>query len=236
MEIMLLGTFHLSENTDSVQLGEEERSKFGDEQFESLIEELAKFEPEQIFVEYPIKLQEQLDKEYLNYQATNTPVENNEIYQIGFRLAKRLQHDKVFAVDWNEDLPNVPYFDTTTNEQSKIEIQGITERAAKQIEMYAQKIKSSTIIDTFKFINSQEQTKIGHQTYVELMLLEDEITFNWVSNYWYYRNLKIVKNINAAKLDGKNKALVLYGAGHNYLLHNFLGEMPGYQVKFFGEE
>lgn len=86
-----------------------------------------------------------------------------------------------------------------------------------------------------KFIKLAEQTKIGHQTYIELMLLEDEIAFNWVSNYWYYRNLKIAKNIHHAKLDGKNKALVLYGAGHNYLLHNFLGEMPGYQVKLFGE-
>ena len=103
------------------------------------------------------------------------------------------------------------------------------------MEQITQKIRSTNIIETYKFINSKEQNYFNHQLYIDFMHLDDEIGFNWVANYWYYRNLRIVKNIIATKKEDAKRGLILYGAGHNYLLKQFLQEIEGITVKSFGE-
>lgn len=231
MEILLLGTIHLNENNDSVQLEQEERSKFGEAEFEQLVNELQKFEPEQIFVEFPVGYQQQLDKEYEAY-LSNGILENNEVYQIAFRLAKKLHHDRVFTVDWNEDIPNLKGLEDI---QDKEALQKILSRFEDLMEQMTRKIRSTDIIETFQFINSDELNRLNHQLYIDLMQLDDEIAFNWVANYWYYRNLRIVKNIMAVRKNGAKKGLILYGSGHNYLLKQFLQEIEGIEVKCFGE-
>ncbi|WP_430010637.1 DUF5694 domain-containing protein [Metasolibacillus fluoroglycofenilyticus] len=46
-------------------------------------------------------LQKQLNTIY-HSTDWNTDFKENEIYQIGFRLAKMLKHNTIYAVDWNE--------------------------------------------------------------------------------------------------------------------------------------
>ena len=232
MEFLLLGTIHLNENTDLVQLGQGELLKFREEEFEQLVNELRKFAPEQIFVEFPVGYQQQLDKEYEAYLTNESPLGHNEVYQIAFRLAKKLHHDRVYTVDWNEEIPNLKGLEDIQDKSALQQILGRGEELMKQI---TEKIRSTGIIETFQFINSNELDHLNHQIYIDLMQLDDEIAFNWVANYWYYRNLRIVKNIMAAKKDGAKKGLILYGFGHNYLLKQQLQEIEGITVKSFGE-
>lgn len=225
MEILLLGTIHLEETTDYIQLSDETKGKLVDEQFEILTNDLATFQPNQIFVEYPFSLQVNLDTLYQNYLKTNS-LFKNEIYQIGFRLAKRLQHEKIYAVDWNEAIPGLKELDAISDEHSVYEFQQILTRASEQMKTISSKLNAGNIIELFKFINSPKQTRLDHQTYSDLMILNDEIAFEWVANYWYYRNLKIVQNIRKSIEQGTQRALILYGAGHNYLLQQLLEDIP----------
>ena len=67
------------------------------------------------------------------------------------------------------------------------------------------------------------------------MMIEDNIAFEWVANYWYYRNLKITKNIRSSIQANTERALVIYGATPNYLLHQMLSDVPQFKVLIFGE-
>ncbi|ATP39976.1 hypothetical protein CSE16_07890 [Solibacillus sp. R5-41] len=235
MELLLLGTIHLESTTDAVQMGEVDRKKLGNKQFEELVNVLQEFEPEQIFVEFPMDYQPELDRQYKEYINENGQLNSNEVYQIGFRLAKKLNHSSIYTVDWNEEIANLKGLEDITEEQSVKQIQNILNGANIQMEQISEKLKGSSIIELFKFINSKEQSRVNHQIYVDLLQMSDEIAFDWVVNYWYYRNLKIVKNIMAVKKDGLKKGLIIYGAGHNYLLSQFLGEIEGITVRCFGD-
>lgn len=45
-------------------------------------------------------MSEELNKTYKQYKAGKFKIEMNEIYQVGFRLASRLGHEQIYAVDW----------------------------------------------------------------------------------------------------------------------------------------
>lgn len=233
MELLLLGTIHLGATTDAVQMDEASRNKLNNEQFEELVEVLQQYEPEQIFVEYPLDYQQELDREYEAYINEDALLKRNEVHEIGFRLAKKLNLSRIHTVDWNEEI--VEDFESITEEKSVQQLQEIFGRAAVLMEQITEKVKCGDIIKLFQWINSKEQVKLNHQIYVDLLQMEDEIAFNWVVNYWYYRNLKIVKNIMAVKKQGLKKGLILYGVGHNYLLKQFLEEIDGVTVRSFGE-
>ncbi|MER2039073.1 MAG: DUF5694 domain-containing protein [Solibacillus sp.] len=235
MEILLLGTIHLEETTDMVQLNKEARNKFDEEQFEILTDDLAFFQPEQIFVEYPYKMQEQLDAQYKDFSLNGRPLQRNEIYQIGFRLASKLGQKKIYAVDWNEEISGIKGLEAITDEQSVTALQKLLQKTTVKMQTVSSKIQTGNIVEFFKFINTAEQNLQDHQLYVDLMLLQDEVAFEWVANYWYYRNLKIVQNIRKSIEQGTQKAVIIYGAGHNYLLQQMLQDDPQITVTPYGE-
>lgn len=67
MEILLVGTVHLGYTPNLNQLSEEDKSKFGETQYEQLTPDFASFNAEQFFVEYPFTLQKQLHKTGIHY-------------------------------------------------------------------------------------------------------------------------------------------------------------------------
>ena len=217
MEILLVGTVHLGYTPDLNQLSEEDKVKFVETHFEQLTHDLASFNAEQIFVEYPFTLQEQLHSIYASNDVSDE-FKKGEICQIAFRLAKKIGHDSVYAVDWNEKVPGTIDLGELANGPSKEEFQQIMSRAAAMMERENTWIQQGDIIQLFKSLNTKENNMLNHQLYVDLMNLPDERAFDWVVNYWYYRNLKIVQNIKKSLKPNTKRAIVLCGAGHNYLL------------------
>ena len=234
MEILLVGTVHLGYTPDLNQLSEEDKSKFSETHFEQLTNDLALFNAEQIFVEYPFTLQEQLHSAYTSNEVSNE-FKQNEIYQIAFRLAKKMGHDSVYAVDWNEKIPGIINLGELANGPSKEEFQQIMSRAATMMENEKIWIQQGDIIHLFKSLSTKENNVLNHQLYVDLMSLSDERAFDWVVNYWYYRNLKIVQNIKKSLKPNTKRAIVLCGAAHNYLVGQQLEEHADITVINYGD-
>lgn len=234
MEIMLLGTMHiaLDNKLDIVHLSDEDKMVYSNHDFEQFVQLLAQYEPDQIFVEIPATSQNSLDALYGLYIQGEHALQYNETEQIAFRLAKRLQHERLWAIDWNESLPHIPNIDDLSSDAG---FHHIMEKANAQMQLFSTAMKEKNMIETFQLLNSEEQIKKDHDIYVSLMMLEDENAFEWVANYWYYRNLKMAKHIRSSLQETSTKALVLCGAAHNYLLKQFLNEVPDYTVVNFKE-
>lgn len=237
MEILLVGTFHLSDTSDLNTLSEKDKSKYGDSDFEKLAGDLAKFQADQVFVEYPFHLQEQLTSIYRSQEVEeiNEGFKENEIFQIGFRLAKMLGHNTIYAVDWNEQPEESIDLGLIAEGQSKTEFNEIMNRIQMVIGKLSSIIQQGDIIELYKYINSHEYTVNDHQVYLDLMQLDDEIGFDWVTKYWYYRNLKIVRNIKKSILPETKRAVILYGSGHNYLLKQQLEDDKTIKVIQYGD-
>ena len=234
MEIMLVGTMHIAvENKiDVVHLSDEDKTVYNEQDFDQFVHLLAQYEPDQIFVEIPATSQSSLDVLYKRYIQGEHSLHYNETEQIAFRLAKRLQHEKLWAVDWNESLPHIPDIDDLSSDPA---FQCIMEKADVQMQLFSTAMKEKSMMEAFLLLNSEEQTKKNHELYTDIMMMDNASAFEWVANYWYYRNLKMAKNIRSSLKKTSTKVLVLCGAAHNYLLKQFLSEVSGYTVVNFGE-
>ena len=110
---LILGSMHLDNpnNGDLYQI-KNEGIKLAKRQAElqELIDCLARFKPTKIALEISRTLDTNLEQDYHSYLEGNYQLGTNEKHQIGFKLAKQLGHNKLYAVDWNEALPHVPAF------------------------------------------------------------------------------------------------------------------------------
>lgn len=68
-------------------------------QVKKIVQLLEAYEPTKIAIELRTSRQVYLDSLYKEYLAGNFELKSNEVYQLGFRLARRLRHEKVYAVD-----------------------------------------------------------------------------------------------------------------------------------------
>jgi hypothetical protein len=97
-KIVMLGTFHFDDQgldgykpKHRLDLLSAQRQK----EVGELLSALARFRPNKIAVEYRVEGQAGLDSEYAKYLAAKEDgLGPNEIYQLGFRLARRLGHSK----------------------------------------------------------------------------------------------------------------------------------------------
>lgn len=234
MEFLLVGTMHFGETPDVVSMNEEEKSLIKQKEIEQLIEILAQYEPDQIFVEYPLTMQEQLTKLYIENQVSDA-FKQNEIYRIAFQLAKKLGHPTVYAIDWNEEIPGLASLDDVATGPSAQEFQKLMAWANEQQNEMTAILRNGSLIELYEKMNTAEVNQMNHNIYLQLMQLSDENAFNWTVNYWYYRNLKIVQNIRKALKSQSKRAIILIGSGHNYLVKQQLQEYESFNVIYFAD-
>ena len=190
---------------------------------------LASFYPNKIAVEFPYIMQNELDKLY-EQSYKNTFGENvvygnierygsvcpfksvNEIVQIGFRLGKKLNHDKIYGIDEDIELSDElfekisPYIDMKSY---SAQIQKMTENVQDITELYA-------------VHNSDEYIRFDHSIYLDINKINlGKYEGNQLVLQWYERNLKIFSNLQNVCEKG-DRVLVLIGSSHLKILKEFI--------------
>jgi hypothetical protein len=92
-QVLILGTFHMSEQEN---LNSHQRQK----EIEEVVNRLISFKPSKVAVEMITDKNEELNQKFNNYKSNTYELEMNEIYQLGFRIAKKLNHNQIYAIDW----------------------------------------------------------------------------------------------------------------------------------------
>ena len=110
--IMLLGMFHFQDRgldwykpqIDFDVFSEERQGEIAD-----VVELLAAFQATKIAVERTQDQQHEIDLDYLEHLRGEYRLPADEVYQLGFRLAKRLGHDRVWCVNaWDRHYEALP--------------------------------------------------------------------------------------------------------------------------------
>ena len=101
-KIMVLGTFHFQDaglDVRKPQFDVDILSERRQRQVAEVVDSLARFRPTRIAVERRPDRQQEIDQAYRAYLGGAFELSGNEVHQIGFRLARRLEHETVYGVD-----------------------------------------------------------------------------------------------------------------------------------------
>ncbi len=230
-KVMLVGTYHLANNNRDIINLPIENILTPDRQreIETLVDGLARWRPTRIAIEWAHADQANLDRRYADFLANRLATSANERDQIGLRLAKRLGLKKVHAIDWNGDAPGAAadydFVDWAQRHGQSARFNTFVREGQADADRTAVAMRRQTVSAWLRALNSPDAITKAHQAYFTLASFgsnDNNPGAAWVGT-WYARNLRIFNNLRDV-LAPNERVLVLYGAGHAYLLDRFITE------------
>lgn len=213
--VLVLATYHMGNprrdvmNVQSDDVLTEKRQK----EIRQLVNLLKRFKPTKVAVEVPFG-SSKLNEQYSQYLRGDYQLIRNEIDQIGFRLAKELNHQKVYGVDaeGSFDIGRVFAFAEANNQQEIVD-KGMA-IGKRQVAEENKLIQTSTITQIYKAINDPQRINESHQAYMLMSSVGKDKEYPGADllGDWYKRNLKIFSNITRITKSKNDRILVIIGA------------------------
>ena len=240
---MVLGVFHFSNpQADSYKpkfkfnILEENRQS----ELDTLLAKIAKYKPTKILIERPrIKLDSIINERYKNYINGSFDINDKtgEVYQIGFKLAKKLGHEKIYCSDASADWFGVELDWDNYDEDAYLKSKGQYEKSNRYDynSFYELNDSSKTIQTLTKHLiskNKPEQRLKDHQAYLTSTVLEgagDNYVGADAVAKWYRRNLRIFANAyDITDFNEEDRLLLIYGSGHVWQLRQLFTDSPDF--------
>ena len=253
--IMILGSGHLANpgadaynfKMDDVLAPKRQR------ELEQLVVQLKEFRPTKVALEVDERFEPEINANYQGYLKGAYELQRGEWDQIGFRLAKQMGHPKLYGVDyWPEQNPFLPEdLDSDLMDSDKFAREHNQEHLLSSVEDYYADadvefqeeedgrvwivpLKYESIVDMYIRGNEPERRRAEHQLYLRgarIGLGDQYPGANWLSHYWYDRNLKIFVNLTRITESADDRILLIIGGGHVYLVQQFLEDSGDYIVE-----
>ena len=225
VEVAILGTFHFGPTSDlaSIKFDDIETEQRQSEILE-VVERLSGYEPDKVLLEYPYESRAELQADYEAYLNGNYELRTNERDLIGFRLAEKLGHDSIYAIDHKLDLPFEPLVqycqDSDKMDEFNSFVQEIQEFTARETE----RLTSMSLSAFLANMNTTEFDQLANDLY-----LRGTVNFGETGREvgvdaaiaWYKRNMYILKNIDRVTGSG-DKVLLIVGHAHRAVLKNYI--------------
>ena len=101
IKVYIVGTFHFDASEADLIHGKavDMRTPQKQRELDELVSKLQKTHADKVFVEYQLKEQPRVDSTYALYRKKQFKPGNNEVYQLGYRLADKLNLNRVYCAD-----------------------------------------------------------------------------------------------------------------------------------------
>lgn len=243
-KVLTLGSFHFTfPNLDIAKTNKKDQINVLDANYQKEIElivaKLAKFKPTKIVIEREPKRQQRYDSLYVSYVNGTHTLSGSEEQQIGFRLAKRLGLTKLYCTDaWGSDYEDVKKIVDGRDSIAKAKFLHYFFNNPDSILKPNRKkslFKTEGILAELKRLNSEEYIKKDLGAYlIGIFKYEtkgyEQFGPDYVTSWWFNRNLRIFRNIQRVRTSPEDRILVLYGAGHMNLLNMLFDASPEYKL------
>ena len=244
VNVFTLGMFHFDfPNLDAVQTAEEDQIDVllpeYQKEIELIVEKISVFKPTIVVIELPPAYQTTIDSLYHQYLAGKYQLGRNEVFQIGFRIAKAMGLQKLYCVDeWsgnfteniinlmsNEDSEEYLAFEKSFEDNADLSKKFQKEYLFKTKGILAELIQS----------NDEENIKKDLGNYLIGNFKHEYIPYDFTgvdfeTGRWFSRNLKIFRNIQRIETQPSDRILVIYGSGHLNILNYLFECSPEYNL------
>ena len=234
-KVLLLGSIHFTPSTQDAYQNKtvDVASKQGQGQLEQMLFQLSKFDPNQICVEVPVSGQSGVDSQYHHYLKGQYKLGTDEIDQIAYPLAKRLNLPTVTCVNYRGafDLDAVNRYAQATNQAAQLA--ALNQFAGNTMAGVVKVQQEKSITELYRFINSKEELTKNAAIYtayaVRIGQGANYTGADLVAN-WYSTNLHIYTNILRAIRPTDKSIMVLFGYGHITILKHLFETNPAFEV------
>lgn len=230
---MLLGTFHFQGSERDAVSGTpmDMRTPTRQAELEDLITRLARWAPDQIAVEWPTSFADSTTARYKRYVASGGNTESqNEVVQVGFRLARRLDHPTVYPIDHQMPIGN-DSIGALLARRADLRRRSDSISAALRAEVAADETANAgfTIVELLRRANTDAQLHRGNSRSMFNYLIAGEGENRGGPQLlarWYERNFYMAHNLTRVLRPNTRRVLLLVGSGHVPPLRNILDESP----------
>lgn len=234
--VMILGTYHMGNpgldlnNVKADDVRAEKRQK----ELAELMTVLKKFKPTKIAVEFTPGETKYLER-YAQYLDGKYELAANEVDQIGFRLAKEMNHKQLYPIDrkGNFDFDKVVASAKANGQEAQVNV--MLDYGKAMTKKFEEMQKTATITELLRDMNDERKVEEMHTPYMAMMRIGAGTDFagaDLVSD-WYERNMKIYGNIARLADSPNERILVIIGAGHAKLLQQFVVESGEFDLERF---
>lgn len=237
-QLMVLGTVHFDNPGRDIANVKVENVLTPQRQQEiaAVVDDLAKFRPNHVAIEWATTEQAALDKRYDAYRAGRYVLSADERDQIGLRLAAKLGLAHVDASDWNEeppgkdedyDFPGWLKAHGRAAEWSVFQAEG-----QRDADAAAANNRCHPISDWLRNVNAPPSLAQLEAPYFRIATFGDADRnpgAAWVGA-WHARNLRIYANLVRAAGKPGDRTIAIFGAGHASLLQSYAAQSGSFDV------
>jgi hypothetical protein len=229
VEVMILGTFHMANPGHDLH-----NQKVSDvlqpepqAQLKQIGESLAAFKPTLIDVEWPAAT---VDERYPKFLEGKLEPSRNEVVQLGFRLGA-LSKAQVKGIDVDGDFPYEAVQDWAKAHGRSSELDALGAFVDKQLEKESKILAEHGIAGELRFLNEAATIAGGQGFYRRMAAFGDGDNQPGAEllTAWYKRNFVLCARIAQQAKPG-DRIVVMFGAGHAFLLRQCVSEMPGWKL------
>lgn len=205
-------------------------------ELEAVLDRLAAWRPTRIAVEQRTERQARLDSLFAVYPGNGMDTLRNEVYQIGFRLAKRLGLPGVFAIDAPGRGLDSAMTEAEWERRRAALAPGIlnaTDWDARFTAVYRgdDSLKAiRPLKETLLAANDPERLQVGHGHYLVGNILNgapgEYLGADGFVSGWYNRNIRIYSNVVRLIRGPEERVLLIVGAGHVPILRHLFESSP----------
>ena len=202
-------------------------------QLEIIAERLARWAPEQIAVELPLRMADSITARYSRYVAAGGATKSsNEVEQVGFRLARKLGHPTVYPIDQQIPLGNDSIGPLVAR---RPDLQRLSDSLTKVLKAESEASERAEqnmpLLERIRRHNTDSAFHAGNSGSMFHYLIAGEGNNRGGPQLlakWYERNFYIAHNLTRVLRPQTRRVLVLMGNGHVPPLRNILDESPSF--------
>ncbi|MBS0470245.1 MAG: hypothetical protein JSR60_04170 [Proteobacteria bacterium] len=228
VQVMIVGDFHMSNpgrdmhNTEVDDMLSPKRQA----EIAAVIDGLTAFQPTMVAAEWPADI---TSSRYAEFRAGTLKPSHNEVVQLGFRLAAKMNLTDVAGIDVDGDFPYEAVQAYADAHGMKDILDKTNADIARAVDSEEHLLKTGTVSQMLRWMNDPEAIAHGNEFYRTMLRIGgwSEQPGAELLTAWYKRNFLICANLIQRAKPG-DRIVVFYGAGHSFLLRQCVSEMPGF--------
>lgn len=230
VEVMILGTFHFTGGGQDLinPAVDDFLAPKRQAEIREVLEKLHAYAPDKIMLELDLQYQDAFNQRYSDYLDGKHELGVNEREQLGMRLAARLNHKRLYAIDFDNFL-DFRGAQAAAEELGQQHLLDAMEVELTKIRASVESKKELSIRE--RLIRANTASEFNHHFYMRVAQMGSVENPQGALQIltWWERNLVMFAR-TAQYAEPGDKVLIIVGAGHNYILNEFFSSAEGFRL------